>query len=183
MKLTRREFVAIAGLLALGGCGSAQTEEPTKEATPEPEEPEQEKPSEDVPVFDHDVTLAVMRCDIRHGALGEWEGLAASTTDFADSYAQVSADGNLNFRIDDVVFNGKCSLGDETTTQFSGQSDYPAVRVLLNGDEYATVGGVDLEAFLVDQYLVIDMVMQEDTPEHSGTLFANYYLAEQMSDE
>lgn len=203
MDLSRRELLVAIAMLGLAGCSSKskasdpdevdkekaeQTAEKPEDEAPKEEAPKEEKETEtsdDKPekdtqeteaVYDEDKLLAVFRCDIRHGVFGDWEGYTANTTDFSDSYAQVSADGNLNFFINGVTFNGKCSLGEETTTQYSGQSDYPARRVLINGEEYATVGAVDFEAFRVDDYLLIDMTTQEDTPEHKGTVFANFYL-------
>ncbi len=199
MNLSRRELLMAIAMLGLSACSSKskasdpdeadekkaeqspkeQEDEASKEEVPK-EEKVDDKPEEDTKeteaVYDEDKLLAVFRCDLRHGVFGDWESHTANTTDFSDSYAQVSADGNLNFHINGVTFNGKCALGEETTTQYSGQSDYPARRVLINGEKYATVGSVDFEAFRVDDYLLVDMTTQEDTPEHKGIVFANFYL-------
>lgn len=199
MNLSRRELLVAIAMLGLSACSSKskasdpdESDKEKTEQTPEKQEDEtqkegsqKEEKADDKPeestketeaVYDEDKLLAVFRCDIRHGVFGDWEGHTADTTDFSDSYAQVSADGNLNFHINGVTFNGKCALGEETTTQYGGQSDYPARRVLINGEKYATVGSVDFEAFRVDDYLLVDMTTQEDTPEHKGIVFANFYL-------
>ena len=181
MRITRRTFLATSAALMLSACGGSTTEgykkrKEEKEKAKQEEKEQKQKAEEEKkkPIVDKTTTYSVYRCDIKHGVTGTFEAVTENTQDFSDSYAILNEDNNLSFEINGVPYNGKVERGDKVKTQYSGISDYEATKLLLEGNQDATVGSVLIEAYLVDNDLLIDMVTKDD----QGTVFANFYLRE-----
>lgn len=123
-------------------------------------------------IVDETTYYDVFRCDWRDGILGDVTVYTANTTDFSDSYAILQPDGTFNFVINGVVYNGKISLGRETSHLYSGNSNAKVTQLLFDGKEDTTVGDVLISGYTVDGYLLIEMITTVD----NKTVIATFYL-------
>lgn len=186
MRFTRREFVGLSAMFALSGCSSSKTEtkKDEKEEEPKIEESKQEKPKEEQKqeepkqeeqpqqIVTELTEYEVFRVDMRRGITGDVEVLTQNTTDFSGYYAILDPDNRFEMHIYDHDYNGHISLGDKTKHLYSGMDDYEVTRILFDGEQYANVGDTDIEGFYVDNYILIDMVLQVE----GKTTFMTFYL-------
>ena len=168
MKLIRREFFAIGAMLALSGCGSSSGSKEKQEDATDPEQEQSEKLIE----VDETTYYDVFRCDYQEGLFGDVTVYTSNTMDFGDSYAVLEPDGTFNFNINGVPYNGKISLGKETTHLYSGDSDAKVTQILFDGKVDTTVGSVLIQGYYVDGYPLIEMITDVDGKQ----VFATFYL-------
>jgi len=174
MQITRRGLLIAGAALALFSCtrprkkddDAKEVEEVKEEAAETEEEPQPEQ------IVDELTNYVVYRVDIKHGITGTYEAMTENTQDFGGSYAVITPDSNFSFDINGVPFSGSVSVGEDTKTLYSGVEDYPAKRLLVNGNKFGNVGTVDFEVFLVDSDILVDMTTSDD----DGMVFANFYL-------
>lgn len=149
-------FVLVLMIGMVGSCfGVGQKPRET------PQKTQQEQPRDETPLVTEETRYSVTRADVRRGVMGDTVALDGGSERYADFYAIAQPDGSFSFDINGVAYNTKVTKGEQVNHIYSGQ-EQKVTQLLLDGKTTATVGTVGVEAFCVDDVILVDLSARED---------------------